>query len=140
MESIPIKQTENLLLCKKIKRKEKSKEVISFPKDEKQIEKLMSMNSLDASSEVSTEVNNNISYSQIIKKNPTPTDNKIISLEEIVIPEFLNDITKYDEINKKIKKYYKTLSYFNNPNEAEIYLIDVNRLYEERRKLRKISN
>ena len=59
---------------------------------------------------------------------------KVPSLDDIVIPSFLNDITKYNKINKKINKYYKFRKLFNSPELAEIYLIDVKRLYEEKKK------
>ena len=60
---------------------------------------------------------------------------KIPSLDEVKIPSFLNDITKYDKINKKIKSYYKTKKELNSPEMAKLYLIDIKRLYEERKKI-----
>ena len=60
---------------------------------------------------------------------------KVPSLDDIVIPSFLNDITKYHKINKEINKYYDFRKLFNSPELAEIYLIDVKRLYEEKKKI-----
>ena len=60
---------------------------------------------------------------------------KVPSLDDIVIPSFLNDITKYHKINKEINKYYEFRKLFNSPELAEIYLIDVKRLYEEKKKI-----
>ena len=60
---------------------------------------------------------------------------KIPSLDEVKIPSFLNDITKYDKINKKIKSYYKAKKELNSPEMAKLYLIDIKRLYEERKKI-----
>ena len=52
-----------------------------------------------------------------------------------MIPPFLNDITKYNEINRKIKNYYKIEKELGSPELAKLYLIDVKRLYEEKKKI-----
>ena len=60
---------------------------------------------------------------------------KIPSFEDIIIPSFLNDITKYNVINRKINNYYKLEKEIGSPELAKLYLIDVKRLYEEKKKI-----
>ena len=59
----------------------------------------------------------------------------IPNFDDVNIPSFFNDITKYNVINRKIKNYYKLAKEFDSPEMAKIYLIDVKRLYEERDKI-----
>ena len=59
----------------------------------------------------------------------------IPGLDDLNVPEFFNDITKYKDINKKIKKYYETKKEIGNEL-AELYLIDVHRIYEEKKKIK----
>ncbi len=60
---------------------------------------------------------------------------KIPNFDGINIPSFLNDITKYNAINRQIKNYYKLEKEFDWPELAKLYLIDVKRLYEEKKKI-----
>ena len=60
---------------------------------------------------------------------------KIPDFDDVVIPSFLNDITKYNDINRKIKNYYKLKKQFDSPEMAKLYLIDVKMLYEEKKKI-----
>ena len=62
-------------------------------------------------------------------------NSKIPSLDDMKIPSFLNDITKYNDINKKIKKYYEIEKNIGSQELAKIFLIDVKRLYEEKKKI-----
>ena len=59
----------------------------------------------------------------------------VSNLDEIRIPSFLNDISKYNEINKKIKIYYKIKKELKSPEDIKLYLIDVKNLFEERKKI-----
>ena len=59
----------------------------------------------------------------------------VLNLDEIRIPSFLNDISKYNEINKKIKKYYKIKKELKSSDDVKLYLIDIKKLFEERKKL-----
>ena len=96
--------------------------------------------------------NKNITKDSIIIENSTDlSSNNLISLEErsntiidipslddILIPSFLNDITKYKKINKEIDKYYQLRKSFESPEMAKVYLIDVKRLYEEKAKIKSL--
>ena len=59
---------------------------------------------------------------------------KIPGLDDINIPSFLNDIENKNEINRKIKNYYKLKKELGSNELAKIYLIDVNRLYKHKKK------
>ena len=60
---------------------------------------------------------------------------KVPGLDDIKIPSFFNDITKYKDIDKKIKNYFKTKKELGSNELAKLYLIDINRLYEEKKKI-----
>ena len=60
---------------------------------------------------------------------------KIPNFDDLIIPSFLNDKTIYNDINKKIKNYYKLKKQFNSPEKAKLYLIDVNILYEKKKNI-----
>ena len=82
----------------------------------------------------STEISNSFNESPIKK-----FDNNYLDkvLNEIYIPTFLNDITKYNNINKKIENYNKLKKSFKDEEAANLYLIDINRLYEVRKRIQK---
>ena len=82
------------------------------------------------------ETSTDISSSNLISLEEK-TDNilKIPSFDDIIIPSFLNDFTKYNVINRKIKNYYKLEKEIGSPELAKLYLIDVKRLYEEKKKI-----
>ena len=63
----------------------------------------------------------------------------IPGLDDINIPSFLNDNIEYKDINKKIKSYYKAKKALGSNELAELYLINVHRLYEEKKKIKKIN-
>ena len=58
----------------------------------------------------------------------------IPGLDDIKIPSFLNDIIENDNINRKIKKYYKIKKELGSDELAKIYLIDVNKFYGHKKK------
>ena len=59
----------------------------------------------------------------------------IQGLDDVKIPSFLNDNSVYNGINKKIKNYYKIRKELGSKELAKLYLIDINRLYEEKKKI-----
>ena len=97
---------------KTIKKKKKNKK--SLPKDSIILE-----NSTDLSS------NNILSLEE---KNDTILK-EVPNLDDIVIPSFLNDIPK----SKEIENYYKYQKLFDSPEIAKIYLVDIKRLYEQKK-------
>ena len=76
-------------------------------------------------------------YSTDISNEINVSSNKIHDeiLNEISFPTFLNDVTKYDNINKKIMNYHKIKNSFADEEDANLYLIDINRLYEIKKKI-----
>ena len=82
------------------------------------------------------ETSTDLSSSNILTlEEKSDNNSKIPNFDDIIIPSFFNDITKYNVINRKIKNYYKLAKEFDSPEIAKIYLIDVKRLYEERAKI-----
>ena len=82
------------------------------------------------------ETSTDLSSSNILSlEEKSDTNPKIHNFDDIIIPSFFNDITKYNIINRKIKNYYKLAKQFDSPEMAKIYLIDIKRLYEERDKI-----
>ena len=79
------------------------------------------------------ETSTEISINNII--NIEEKNNIILGIDEIKIPSFLNDNPVYYDINKKIKNYYKIKKELGSKELAELFLIDVNRLYEEKKKI-----
>ena len=82
------------------------------------------------------ETSTDLSSSNILSlEEKSDTNLKIPNFDDVNIPSFFNDITKYNVINRKIKNYYKLAKEFDSPEMAQIYLIDIKRLYEEREKI-----
>ena len=82
------------------------------------------------------ETSTDLSSSNILSLEEKSYNNsKIPNFDDVIIPSFFNDITKYKVINRKIKNYYKLVKEFDSPEMAKIYLIDIKRLYEERDKI-----
>ena len=82
------------------------------------------------------ETSTELSMDNLINLEEKIENNSLIpGLDDLNIPEFFNDITKYKEINKKIKKYYETKKEIGS-DLAELYLIDVHRIYEEKKKIK----
>ena len=59
----------------------------------------------------------------------------IQGLDDIKIPSFLNDNSVNNDINKKIKNYYKIRKELGSKELVKLYLVDINRLYEEKKKI-----
>ena len=115
-----------LYLGKKIKNKKKLFKIIKHEKSQKDIVK----------NSIIFESSTDLSSSNILNlEEKSDTNIKFPSLEDVMIPPFLNDITKYNEINRKIKNYYKIEKELGSPELAKLYLIDVKRLYEEKKKI-----
>ena len=115
-----------LYLGKKIKNKKKLFKIIKHEKSQKDIVK----------NSIIFESSTDLSSSNILNlEEKSDTNLKFPSLEDVMIPPFLNDITKYNEINRKIKNYYKIEKELGSPELAKLYLIDVKRLYEEKKKI-----
>ena len=82
------------------------------------------------------ETSTELSMDNLISLEEKIENNSLIpGLDDINVPAFFNDITKYKDINKKIKKYYETKKEIGSEL-AELYLIDVHRIYEEKKKIK----
>ena len=82
------------------------------------------------------ETSTELSMDNLISLEEKIENNSLIpGLDDLNVPEFFNDITKYKDINKKIKKYYETKKEIGSEL-AELYLIDVHRIYEEKKKIK----
>ena len=84
------------------------------------------------------ETSTELSYENVINLEEKPEI--IPGLDDINIPSFLNDNNEYNDINKKIKNYYKAKKALGSNELAELYLINVHRLYEEKKKIKKINS
>ena len=120
------KQIKKLFLGKKTKNKKNLFIVNTIEKNKRKI--IKDSIYLESSTDLSS--SNIINYEE---KSDTMTN--FPGLDDIVIPSFFNDITKYNDINKKIKNYYKIEKELGSPELAKLYLIDVKRLYEEKKKI-----
>ena len=82
------------------------------------------------------ETSTELSMDNLINLEEKIENNSLIpGLDDLNVPNFFNDITKYKDINKKIKKYYETKKEIGNEL-AELYLIDVHRIYEQKKKIK----
>ena len=82
------------------------------------------------------ETSTELSMDNLINLEEKIENNSMIpGLDDLNVPTFFNDITKYKDINKKIKKYYETKKEIGSEL-AELYLIDVHRIYEEKKKIK----
>ena len=59
----------------------------------------------------------------------------IPGFDDINIPSFFNDITKNNDINRKIKKYYKIKKELGSIELVKLYRIDINKLYGVKKKI-----
>ena len=62
---------------------------------------------------------------------------KLIGFDDLEIPGFLNDskkIQKNNSVDKVIENYFKIKEELGSPELSRLYLIDINRLYEIKRK------
>ena len=82
------------------------------------------------------ETSTELSMDNLINLEEKIENNSLIpGLDDLNIPTFFNDITKYKDINKKIKKYYETKKEIGSEL-AELYLIDVHRIYEQKKNIK----
>ena len=82
------------------------------------------------------ETSTELSMDNLINLEEKIENNSLIpGLDDLNIPTFFNDITKYKDINKKIKKYYETKKEIGSEL-AELYLIDVHRIYDQKKKIK----
>ena len=72
------------------------------------------------------------SYNLIGIEEKSDINTKVPNLDEVIIPSFFNDITKYNDINKRIKNYHEIERSLGSPELAKIYLIDIKYLYQEK--------
>lgn len=109
---------ENIFLCKKIKRENKKNSLIFLIKKSKKIKK---ENNWPESSNDST-LEESQSYYE---------PKKIPSIDEIFIPNFLNDkdLKKESKIQEKLKKYSEVSNVFIDSEDRELYLVRKESLY-----------
>ena len=60
---------------------------------------------------------------------------KIPGFDDIKIPSFLNDIKKDSSLNKTIEDYNKIKEELGSPELVQLYLVDINRIYETKKKI-----
>ena len=58
---------------------------------------------------------------------------KIPGFDDLKIPAFLNDFKMNKTVNRAIKNYNKMKEVLGSPELAKLYLIDINRIYGEKR-------
>ena len=67
----------------------------------------------------------------------------LYGFDDLEIPGFLNDSKKNkknDSVDKVIKNYFKIKEELGSPELSRLYLIDINRLYELKRKSSQVNN
>ena len=101
---------EKIFLCRKIKRQNDNSNKIFIINKVKKIQKEIEQNESTIDSTIEIEIKN---------------EKKIPSIEEIIIPSFLNDfkIIKKGKFNQKLRKYSEISTQFNDLEEVEVYLI-----------------
>ena len=109
MNSIKNKK-KKIFLCRKIKRQKDNSNKIFIINKVKKIQKEIEQNESTIDSTIEIEIKN---------------EKKIPSIEEIIIPSFLNDfkIIKKGKFNQKLRKYSEISTQFNDLEEVEVYLI-----------------
>ena len=109
---------ENIFLCKKIKREHKKNSLIFLIKKSKKIKK---ENNWPEFSNDSTLEESQSFYEP----------KKIPSIDEIFIPNFLNDkdLKKESKIQEKLKKYSEVSNVFIDSEDRELYLVRKESLY-----------
>ena len=112
----------NFLLGKKINRYKKEEERSQSQYSEK------GSSSLETSDELSSD--NLLS----LKEKQDNKYKKISGFDDIKIPGFLNDCKINKKIDKAIKNYFKIKEELGSEELTKLYLIDINRLYDIKRK------
>ena len=81
--------------------------------------------------EISTELSSDNLISFDGKKKPKEI---IHGFDDLIIPAFLNDFKINKNVDETIKNYYKMKEELGSSELVELYLLDINRLIEEKRK------
>ena len=132
MEEIKdIEKINNNYLGKKTKSIKKIFKINEIKKNNKQ-----NINKKEKHDSLLIETSTDLSSSNLINlEEKSEITSKIPNFDDVIIPSFLNDITKYKDINRKIKNYYKLRKQFNSLEMAKLYLIDVKILHEEKKNI-----
>ena len=107
---------ERIFLCRKIKRNKENKELIF------EIKKII---------KIKYEIDHQETTNKIKKENKEKKREKIISIDEILIPSFLNDLQVIEngKFKQRLRKYSEVSTQFNDSEEAEVYLIKKENLF-----------
>ena len=107
---------ERIFLCRKIKRNKENKELIF------EIKKII---------KIKYEIDHQETTNNIKKENKEKKREKIISIDEILIPSFLNDLQVIEngKFKQRLRKYSEVSTQFNDSEEAEVYLIKKENLF-----------
>ena len=121
---IPKKETilkNNSFLGKKRRKKQEPKDNYKLKESEKS----------SFLTEISTELSSDNLISFDGKKKPKDI---IHGFDDLIIPAFLNDFKINKNVDETIKNYYKMKEELGSSELVELYLLDINRLIEEKRK------
>ncbi len=107
---------EKIFLCRKIKRNKENKELIF------EIKKII---------KIKYEIDQQETTNNIKMENKEKKREKLISIDEILIPSFLNDIQVIEngKFKQRLRKYSEVSTQFNDSEEAEVYLIKKEKLF-----------
>ena len=107
---------ERIFLCRKIKRNKENKELIF------EIKKII---------KIKYEIDHQETTKKKKKENKEKKREKIISIDEILIPSFLNDLQVIEngKFKQRLRKYSEVSTQFNDSEEAEVYLIKKENLF-----------
>ena len=107
---------EKIFLCRKIKRNKENKELIF------EIKKII---------KIKYEIDQQETTNNIKMENKEKKREKLISIDEILIPSFLNDIQVIEngKFKQRLRKYSEVSTQFNDSEEAEVYLIKKENLF-----------
>ena len=111
----------NSFLGKKRRKKQKPKDNYKLKESEKS----------SFLTEISTELSSDNLISFDGKKKPKEI---IHGFDDLIIPAFFNDFKIDKNVDKTIKNYYKMKEELGSSELVELYLLDINRLIEEKRK------
>ena len=111
----------NSFLGKKRRKKQKPKDNYKLKESEKS----------SFLTEISTELSSDNLISFDGKKKPKEI---IHGFDDLIIPAFFNDFKINKNVDETIKNYYKMKEELGSSELVELYLLDINRLIEEKRK------
>ena len=111
----------NSFLGKKRRKKQKPKDNYKLKESEKS----------SFLTEISTELSSDNLISFDGKKKPKEI---IHGFDDLIIPAFFNDFEINKNVDETIKNYYKMKEELGSSELVELYLLDINRLIEEKRK------